>query len=119
VRFRTRLFPGAIYLLRIGGDETAKAKGDTTMLTKTKLAVLATALILGSASAALAQAVVPEYDGDANRIPGRYIVVPSTASAIEHSFAGPVTTETTQYPSYGANGPAWQRHFDNWLSSVD
>jgi hypothetical protein len=89
------------------------------MLTKTMLAVLATALILGSTSATFAQAALPQYDGDANQIPGQYTAIPSTASAIERSFAGPVPTETTQYPSYGANGAAWQRHFDNWLSSVD
>jgi hypothetical protein len=89
------------------------------MFTKTKLAVLAAALVLGFAPATFAQTVLPQYDGDANLIPGQYAAIPSTASAIEHSFAGPVPTETMRYPSHGANGPAWQRQFDNWLSSVD
>ena len=95
------------------------------MLTKTKMA-LAAALMLGSASAGFAQTVVPDYDGDGNPVPGSYEVLPQTgsgraASSIERSFAGPrtVVREPAPYPSYGANGTAWQRHFDDWLSSVD
>jgi hypothetical protein len=57
------------------------------MLSKTKMAVAA-ALVLASASASFAQTLVPEYDGDANPIPGQFEVLPSPrASSIEHSFA--------------------------------
>jgi hypothetical protein len=96
------------------------------MLTKTKM-LLAAALILGSASASFAQGVVPDYDGDGNRIRGQYDVLPSAPSSIERSFAGPRHQRTDRpagprhqlqqpvYPYGGANGPAWERNFERWL----
>jgi hypothetical protein len=85
------------------------------MLTKTKM-LLAAALILGSASATFAQGVVPEYDGDGNRIPGAYDVLPQAPSSIEHSFAGPRHRfQEPVYPYGGPNGPAWERNFERWL----
>lgn len=85
------------------------------MSTRTKIA-LVVALVLGSASVAFAQSVVPEYDGDGNPIPGAYTALGQTPSSIERSFAAPrpVARETLQ--SHGANGPEWQLYFDNWLS---
>jgi hypothetical protein len=88
------------------------------MWMKTKT-VLAAALILGSATAGFAQGVVPEVDGDGNPT-GLYDVLPGTRgpqarSSIERSFAGPRhQAREPVYPS-GANGPEWQRNFDNWL----
>lgn len=84
------------------------------MLTKTKMLVAA-ALILGSASASFAQGVVPEYDGDGNRIPGAYDVLPPAPGSIERSFAGPRHRFQEPAYSYGANGPAWERNFERWL----
>jgi hypothetical protein len=85
------------------------------MLTKTKM-LLAAALILGSASASFAQGVVPDYDGDGNRIRGQYDVLPSAPSSIERSFAGPRhQLQQPVYPYGGANGPAWERNFERWL----
>ena len=85
------------------------------MLTKTKM-LLAAALILGSASASFAQGVVPEYDGDGNRIRGAYDVLPQAPSSIERSFAGPRRQlQQPVYPYGGANGPAWERNFERWL----
>lgn len=50
----------------------------------TKIA-LATAVLLGSASLALAQAL-PQYDGDANQIRGAYSVS-TQASGFDNAFA--------------------------------
>ena len=86
------------------------------MLTKTKMA-LAAALVLGSASATLAQGIVPEVDGDGNRT-GLYDVVPQAQApaSIERSFAGPRPQMREPVYNYGANGPAWERNFENWLN---
>jgi hypothetical protein len=95
--------------------------------TKTALVV---ARMLGAGSAGFAQGVVPDYDGDGNPIAGQYEALSPASSAdarnsarplssIERSFAGPRTVVTEPVYPYGANGPEWQRHFDNWLSSVD
>jgi hypothetical protein len=88
------------------------------MLTKTKMA-LAAALVLGSASATLAQEIVPEVDGDGNRT-GVYDALPQANTsqargAIERSFAGPRHQMREPVYSDGANGPAWERNFENWL----
>jgi hypothetical protein len=85
------------------------------MLTKTKM-LLAAALVLGSAATGFAQGVVPEYDGDANPIPGQYDVLPGTQSSIERSYAGPVRHYQAPTYYYGANGPAWERNFERWLN---
>ena len=84
------------------------------MLSKSKM-TLAAALLLGSVSASFAQAVVPEYDGDANRIRGYYDVLPGSHS-MHRSFAAQHSRVT---PSSEANGPAWENYFDNWLSQND
>jgi hypothetical protein len=76
VRFRTRGFRRSTYLPYIGGDGTTTTQGNTTM---TKI-LLATAVLFGSASLALAQAL-PQYDGDANQISGAYHSVSTPASA--------------------------------------
>jgi hypothetical protein len=79
------------------------------MLTKTKMAV-ATALFLGSVSASLAQAVIPEYDADANPIPGQYDVLATPRPLPAGRRSGqPVVPPTAM------NGPAWQKTFDAWL----
>jgi hypothetical protein len=89
------------------------------MLTKTKMAIAA-ALVLGSASATLAQEIVPEVDGDGNRT-GVYDVLPQAhnsraGSSIERSFAGPRQQAREPVYNYGANGPAWERNFEQWLN---
>jgi hypothetical protein len=102
------------------------------MLTRTKIA-LAAALVLASASAAFAQAVVPEVDGDGNRT-GLFDVLPQANSPrargsiersfagprqdlrIERSFAGPRQGVREPLSAHGANGTEWQLYFDNWLS---
>ena len=89
------------------------------MSTKTKIAIV-TALVLGSASAAFAQTLVPEVDGDGNRT-GLYDALPQTAAphargSIERSFAGPRQQVREPAATHGANGPEWQLYFDNWLS---
>ena len=80
------------------------------MLTKTKMAIAA-ALVLGSASATLAQTVIPEYDADGNPIPGQYDVLatPQPLHAGRH-VARPVVPAPT-----AMNGSEWQRTFDSWL----
>jgi hypothetical protein len=89
------------------------------MLTRTKIA-LAAALVRASASAAFAQAVVPEVDGDGNRT-GLFDVLPQarspqTRGSIERSFAGPRQDVREPLTAHGPNGPEWQLYFDNWLS---
>jgi hypothetical protein len=83
------------------------------MSTKTKFAVAAS-LVIGSASVAFAQSVVPEYDGDGNAIPGSYTTPREAPSSVELSFAGPRPVTAPEH-SYGANGSEWQLYFDNWL----
>ncbi len=114
------------------------------MLTKTTMA-LVSVLVLGATSGALA---LEGYDGDNNPIPGYARQSPSSIErsfaaprptvkrrgiersfaaprpmvrrqAIERSFAAPPPVVTGRVRSYGANGPAWQRNFDNYLSSID
>jgi hypothetical protein len=80
------------------------------MLTKTKV-VIAAALVLGSASATLAQAMIPEYDADGNPILGQYdvLAVPQPR-AVGRRVAQPIAP-----PPRAINGPEWQRTFDSWL----
>ena len=89
------------------------------MSTNTKIALVA-ALVLGSATVAFAQSVVPEVDGDGNRT-GLYDVLPQARSpqargSLERSFAGPRQDVREPAATHGANGPDWQLYFDNWLS---
>jgi hypothetical protein len=64
----------------------------------TKIA-LAAAVLFGSASLALAQAV-PQYDGDANQIPGAYHSISAPASlALDNVFAS--TRPVIQAPVSG------------------
>jgi hypothetical protein len=80
--------------------------GDTTMLTKTKIALVALTLI---SSASMASA---EYDGDGNQIPGtqQNVVVRQAPASIEGSFASERAT---------MNGlTAWEKAFADRLSRV-
>jgi hypothetical protein len=82
------------------------------MLTKTKMAVAAV-FILGSASASFAQGLVPEYDGDANPIPGQYdMVAPPRPAFVARGYAAELPGVTA--PS-DLNGPEWRRTFNAWL----
>jgi hypothetical protein len=80
------------------------------MLTKTKMAIAA-ALVLGSASATLAQTVIPEYDADGNPIPGQYDVL----AVPQPRPAGRRVAQPVAPSPYAMNGPEWQRTFDSWL----
>jgi hypothetical protein len=89
------------------------------MSARTKIA-LVSALVLGSATVAFAQSLVPEVDGDGNRT-GVYDVLPQARSpqargSIEGGFAGPRHRVSEPASTHGANGPEWQLYFDNWLS---
>jgi hypothetical protein len=84
---------------------------ETTM--SFKILLTATGLILSTATATYAQTVVPEYDGDANRVPGQVTIVPATPPVLADVFAGP-----NAIIEHGRNGAAWKRHFDERLSDV-
>jgi hypothetical protein len=113
---RARGFAGDI-------NHAIPTREETHMSTTTRM-FLTTALVVGSASASFAQGVGPKYDVSASR-----------PSSIDHSFAARRHRSTaepghrsfaaprprSQEPTYssGANGPAWQNYFDNWLSQHD